>query len=73
MGSQLKIQVSSPNSQSKVQVPIQVSSTEYHLKIRSEIVSKQLENCKFYNPTHRELQSFKETQTEIKSAEMGKN
>ena len=73
VGSQLKIQVSSPSSLSKVQVLIQVWSTVYQSKIRTKIVSKQLENCIFPNQTHHEPYSWKETQTEIKSAEMGRN
>ena len=34
--------------------PVKVSSSEFKLKIHTEIVSKQLENCKFSNQTHHE-------------------
>ena len=53
----------------EIQVPVQVSSSEFKLKICTEIASKQLENCKFSNQTHREPHLCKETQTEINSAE----
>ena len=62
--SKFPVESSSPNTSFKYRVPIKDLYRNYE---------QQLENCKLYNPTHRELHSFKETQMEIKSAEMGKN